>query len=373
MKNTIIAIRNYIIKFFYKLILKPIFFRHDPEDVHDHMTKMGKMLGKTAIGRGLTSLMFNYKNKTIEQNILGIHFPNPIGLSAGFDKNAELTQILPAVGFGFVEVGSITGEPCTGNPRPRLWRLKKSKALVVYYGLKNDGCEKISAKLKNLKFKIPVGISVAKTNCKETAELEPAIKDYVKAFEHFTTIGDYITINISCPNAFGGQPFTDEHKLEKLLAATDKIPYGKPIFLKLSADLTPHEIDTIIAVVQRHKVHGLICTNLTKKRDNPKIIEEVLPEVGGISGKVVEEMATKMISYVYKKTKGKFIIIGCGGVFTAEDAYKKIKAGASLIQMITGMIFEGPQVISQINLGLVNLLKKDGYKNIAEAVGADHK
>ena len=375
MKDSLIKSRNLIIKFFYKNLLKKIFFLMDPEDAHDRCTAMGVTLGKLGIFRGLTKLAFDYSNNVLEQDVLGIHFKNPIGLAAGFDKNAQLTDILPYVGFGFEEVGSITGEPCPGNPKPRLWRLKKSNALVVYYGLKNDGCEVLSKKLAHQKFKYPVGISIAKTNNQETCTLETGVEDYIKAFKHFLHIGDYVTINISCPNTFGGEPFTDPHKLEKLLTETDKLNYKKPIFLKLAADLTEHQVNSIIEVCDKHKIDGFICSNLTKKRENLKIVEpeSEVPKVGGISGKAVEDLSNDLIRYVYKKTNGKYIIMGCGGVFNAKDAYKKIKQGAPLIQMITGMIFEGPQVISEINLGLAELLKKDGYTNISQAIGVDNK
>lgn len=333
----------------------------DPEMVHDRMTLAGRILGSNFLTREITSLLFNYSNPALEQNILGIKFKNPIGLAAGFDKDALLTGILPSVGFGFAEVGSITGEACPGNPKPRLWRLKDSKSLIVYYGLKNKGCEEIASRLKNKKFAIPIGTSIAKTNCADTVETEKGIADYVKAFKAFTGTGAYFTINISCPNAFGGLPFTDAKKLDLLLTQTDKIQTNKPIFLKMSPNLTDGELDNILAVAGKHKVHGFICSNLTK---DPKIAEK-----GGLSGKLVEDLANKLISKVYKKTKGKYIIIGCGGVFSAEDAYKKIKLGASLIQLITGMIFEGPQLIGDINKGLVKLLKQDGYKNISEAIG----
>jgi len=373
MKNFFVSIRNAFIKFFYKNLLKPIFFKMDPENAHDMMSDMGKILGKNFIGRGLTSLSFGYSNPALHQKILGIDFKNPVGLAAGFDKNAELTDIIPKVGFGFEEVGSITGEPCEGNQKPRLWRLKKSQALVVNYGLKNDGCEKISERLKNKKFIFPVGISIAKTNAPNTCETDAGVKDYVKAFKHFTNIGAYFTINISCPNAYGGQPFTDPAKLKKLLTELDKIPTEKPIFLKFSPDITKANLDEILHIATQHRIHGFICTNLTKPRDNKKIIDKDVPQVGGISGKVVEDLADEMIKHLYQKTKGKYIIIGLGGVFNAADAYKKIKLGSSLVQLITGMIYEGPEVISEINLGLVKLLKKDGYKNISEAIGADNK
>lgn len=369
--ESIIAVRNYINRLFYKQILKRMFFRLDPEIVHDRMNFNGQLLGKFFLTRFLTSLLFTYQNKMLEQNLLGINFKNPIGLSAGFDKDANLTDILPSVGFGFAEVGSVTGQPCDGNPKPRLWRLKKSKSLVVYYGLKNKGADEISKRLENKKFKIPIGISVAKTNNKETCELFAGIKDYIKAYNAFKDIGSYTTTNISCPNTYDDRPFTDPKKLDKLLTEIDKIPSKKPVFLKVSPDLSKKEIDAILEVAVRHKVDGFVCTNLTKNRNNKIIVDENIPKVGGISGKVVENLSNELISYIYKKTKGKYIIIGVGGVFSAQDAYKKIKSGASLIQMITGMIYEGPQVISEINQGLVKLLKHDGYLNISDAVGRD--
>ncbi|MEK7539591.1 MAG: quinone-dependent dihydroorotate dehydrogenase [Patescibacteria group bacterium] len=369
--DTLIRIRNYLAKKKYKWILKPIFFKFDPELIHDNMSAFLHFLGKYTLTRKIAYTFWGYSNPILEQNILGINFKNPIGLSAGFDKNAELTEIIPSIGFGFMEVGSITGEVCAGNPKPRLWRLKKSKSLVIYYGLKNDGCEAIAQKLNNKKFTIPIGISIAKTNCQETVGTEKAILDYFKAYKAFTNIGDYFTLNISCPNAFGSQPFTDNLKLNALLEKIMSIPKNKPIFIKLSPDLSKKEVDEIINTAGKWKIDGFICTNLTKNRANKNIIDENVPKVGGFSGKVLNNLTDKLIQYVYKKTKGKFVIIGVGGVSSAVDAYKKIKKGASLVQLITGMIFEGPQVISDINLGLAKLLKADGYKNISEAIGKE--
>lgn len=373
-----IKIRNKIISFFYASFFKPLAFRRDPEDVHDKILRLGKILGSNVITRAFTKLAFSYQNPALSQNILGINFKNPIGLSAGFDKNAELTQIIPNIGFGFMEVGSITGEPCEGNPRPRLWRMPASKALVVWYGLKNDGCETVSKRLKNKKFKIPVGISIAKTNSPDTVDTQKGIYDYIKAAKEFrdADIGDYFTINISCPNAFGGEPFTNPDSLKLLLTEFDKLKIKKPVFLKISPDLARENIDKIIETAIKHNIQGFICTNLTKKRSNPKILPQDLEGVpedkGGLSGKIVENLSNELIAYVYKKTGEKYVIIGSGGVFSAEDAYKKIKLGASLVQMITGMIFNGPQIISEINRGLTDLLKKDGHKNISEAVGKNN-
>jgi dihydroorotate dehydrogenase len=365
------SIRNYFIQKIYKWGLKPVFFLINPETIHDIMTVFLQFLGKFSLTQKMAYILWGYSNKALEQNILGINFKNPVGLSAGFDKNAQLIKITPSLGFGFTEIGSVTGMPSAGNSKPRLWRLKKSKSLAVYYGLKNDGCEIISKRLKGKIFPIPVGISIAKTNCKEKVDTEKAIEDYFKAYNAFTNIGDYTTINISCPNAFGGQPFTDASKLDALLLKIMSIPKTKPIFLKISPDLNNDEIDSIIEIVSKYNIDGFICSNLTKNRENKNIIDKNIPEKGGLSGKVVADLSDDLIRYVYKKTNGKYVIIGVGGIFTTEDAYRKIKAGASLVELITGMVFEGPQVISDINLGLTKLLKKDNYKNISEAIGKE--
>ncbi len=373
-KETMVLVRNRMTAFFYKHFCKPIFFRYDPENVHDYMTTVGRILGSNFLTKKLTRAFLGYTNPILEQDILGIHFKNPIGLAAGFDKDALLTDILPDVGFGFEEVGSITGEPCEGNSRPRLWRLPKSESLVVYYGLKNRGCVEISSRLRGGKFRFPIGISIAKTNCSATAEIDAGIADYFKAYDTFVGIGDYYTINISCPNAFGGEPFNDKEKLEKLLSKLETIPADKPVFLKISPDLSERELDDVLEVVSRHNISGFVCANLTKKRgESGKIMDNDVPEKGGISGRAVEELSNKFIADIYKKTRGKYIIIGVGGIFTAEDAYKKIRLGASLLQLITEMVFKGPQVISEIHQGLVILLRRDGFKNISEAIGVDNR
>jgi dihydroorotate dehydrogenase len=371
MKESLISARNNILKFHYKSLVKPVFFKIPPETVHDRMINLGKKLGNNAITRSLTSNLFNYKNPKLEQKILGIHFKNPIGLSAGFDKDAQLTDILPSVGFGFEEIGSITGEQCHGNPKPRLWRLINSKSLVVYYGLKNQGCKKIAKRIKNKFFKIPILTSIAKTNSKSTVSTKDGINDYFKAYKEFTDIGDISVINISCPNTFGGEPFHDSKKLGQLLKKLSEVNSTKPIFIKISPELSETELDKIIQVSRKYKVAGFICTNLSKNRQNLKLKDNITHTKGGISGKPIEHQSNKIISYIYKKTKGEFIIIGVGGVDSAESAYKKICLGASLIQLITGMIYEGPQLISEINQGLVKLLEKDNLKNISEAIGKD--
>jgi len=385
MKNIFIKIRNNIIGFFFRNIVKRIVFRIDPEKIHDHAIIVGQIFGSNIILKKITSFFFDFSDSMLRQKIHGIVFENPIGLAAGFDKNAKIIEIIPRIGFGFEEAGSITNEPCDGNPKPRLWRLLKSKSIVVNNGLNNDGAEVISQKLikrkSSSKFgqisEIPIGISIAKTNSLETVDLERGIKDYINGIKYFLDIGDYLTINISCPNAYGGLPFTDSERLNLLLKEINKLNIKKPVFVKIPPDLPFDVVDEIIELGEKYNITGFICSNLSKNRNNPKIVAEDIkkvPEgVGGISGKPTEDMTNNLIAYVYKKTNGKKTIIGCGGISSAKDAYKKIKLGASLLQMITGMIFEGPQVISQINLGLCELLKKDGFKNISEAIGIDSK
>jgi len=373
MKSVIVAIKNAIVHFLYRSMIKPLFFLVDPERTHDRNIRFGHFLGKNSATRALTKIAFSYQDKSLKQDVSGLAFRNPVGLAGGFDKNAQIVDILDSVGFGFMEIGSVTGEPCKGNAQPRLWRLKKSKSLLVYYGLTNDGSEAISRKLQGKKFRIPLGVNIARTNTKETCDTESGIQDYVKAYRAFVEIADYFVINISCPNAYGGQPFSDPDRLIQLLQAIDRVRVSTPLFIKLSPDLTDENIDEIISIARKHKITGFICTNLTKNRDNPKIQDSNLSKNGGMSGKVVEDLSNQLIEYIHRKTTGEFVLIGLGGIFTAKDAYKKIRLGANLVQLITGMIFEGPQTIGEINRGLVKLMKKDGFKSIGEAVGADVK
>lgn len=377
--NHIITLRNAFLSTGYKYLLRPFLFLQEPEKVHDRFIRLGSFFGKSLVAKNLLNFFFSYSSPMLEQEIAGIRFKNPVGLAAGFDKDAQLVNVLQCIGFGFAELGSVTGEPCAGNPKPRLWRLPKSKSIIVYYGLKNEGALAISKKLKDIELDIlgiPIGISAAKTNCKETVILENGIADYLKVLKSFKHIGDYYTINISCPNAYGGLDFSEPKRLEKLLQAMKKEKlFCKPVFLKLSPDLTLKELDALIAVALEYKIKGVICSNLVKKKENALLApsDKELWIYGGVSGKPVKKHALAHVAHIYKKTKGKLIIIGCGGIFSAEDVYEYIQNGASLVQLITGMIYEGPQLISTINIGLVKLLKKDGYKNISEVVGSRFK
>lgn len=362
-----------LIRWGYEKVLKPIYFKMDPEVIHDRMIGVGAFLGRSALMQKTVSGVFEYQHPMLEQDVLGILFKNPIGLAAGFDKNGRLADILPSVGFGFEEIGSVTGEPCAGNPKKRLWRVPNIKGLVVNYGLPNEGAEVISKRLKGKRFRFPIGISLAKTNNQQCAIDEAGMRDYYKGMELFLDIGDYFTINVSCPNAYGGQPFQSAHSLDRLLAVLDELKVSKPVFVKLSADTPIGDVEVLVEVANRHHVQGFVISNLTKQYERSGIAEELQKQgitTGGISGKPTEELSNALIAAFYKRCGKKYVIIGCGGVFSAEDAYKKIKYGATLVQLITGMIYEGPQLIGEMNQGLVQLLQADGYTSISEAIGS---
>jgi len=362
----------------YESLLKPILFLFDPEFMHDSFVWIGEVLGKIAPGRAMVRSVCNYEHPALETKVAGIDFKNPIGLGAGFDKDVRLTKIIPSVGFGFMEVGSVTHFPFGGNPGTRLVRLPDDRSIVVYYGLKNIGAEAVQKKLAELlPFDIPIGLSIAKTN-RADIKGEKSVEDYVMTYrilaEHFA----YTTINVSCPNAQDGCLFQDPRLLDDLLAAFSKERKVSPIFLKISNDLSLGEVDEVLAVTGKYPfVDGFVMGNLAKRRDGLRLKSSsarlnIIPK-GGISGAPIQDLSTDLIRHIYRKTNGKYALIGLGGVFTAEDAYKKIKAGASLIEIVTSLIYEGPTVVKKINKGLVELLAHDGYEHVSDAVGAEAK
>lgn len=372
MHGVMIGWRNAVLAGIYRLWVKPVCFRFDPERVHDFVCKLAEVGGHMPLGKTCARLLFGYSHRILEQEVRGVHFKNPVGLSAGFDKNARLTHILPYGGFGFEEVGSITGKYCPGNPGTRLWRLKHSQGLVVWYGLKNDGAHAIAQRLYGRTFRFPVGISLAKTNSRATCDDDAAVADFVEVARAFSAIGSYYTINISCPNTYGGEPFVDAARLHKLLTALDAVPHQGPTFIKLAAELSDSQLEGIVRVARGHKIDGFVCSNLIKDPNHAALdARDALPGKGGISGRPNTVWADEQIRRVRKLAGTDMVIIGVGGVFTAEDAYRKIRAGATLVEMITGMIYQGPQTASEINRGLVRLLKRDGFKHISEAIGVD--
>ena len=379
--NFIVGIRNKILWLGFRAI-RPLIFLMEPEQAHYSLKRMGVLLGSNPVTRWLTGLLMDYNHKSLAITVDGIDYRNPVGLSAGFDKDGELTKIYPSIGFGLAELGSFTGEICPGNPGKRLFRMIKSKAIVVWYGLNNEGAETISKRLAKEDFgRLRVGINAANSNLTPEFDLEMSINDYLKTMKLFKDIGDYYDVNISCPNTQDGEPFVYKENLDALLTRINEEirPISdKPIYVKLAADMTLDEINVIVDGCVEHGMDGVVCTNLAKPQYNSEHRPEEYPTVdgrlpkgkGAMSGLPLQRISTNVIRHVYRRTRGKLTIIGVGGIFSAKDAYEKITSGASLLHMITTMIFDGPQNINEINRGLVKLLKKDGFETMAEAVGS---
>jgi dihydroorotate dehydrogenase len=365
----------------YKKIIKPILFCFPADRVHTFFLKIGRFLGRKSFFRKLTKKIFYYKNDILKQNVLDIDFNSPVGLAAGFDYNADLIRIAPALSFGFHTVGTITNLPYGGNPRPMLDRLPKSKSLLVNKGFKNNGIDFILNKVVKTKKKIPLGISIGATNKIFKSSKENS-DDIIYSFEKVTKNDyfDYFELNISCPNLINTENIKDKFDepmgLGLLLNNLSFIKINKPLFIKMYLEKSYEETLALSEVASKYKfVSGLIFSNLIKDRSNPLFDKEEIEKagMGNFSGKPAQEISNNLISAIYKKYKDRFIIIGCGGIFNADDAYEKIKRGATLVQLVTGLIYEGPSVIGKINKDLVKLLKKDGYKSISDAVGSYHK
>jgi dihydroorotate dehydrogenase len=337
----------------YKHILKPILFKFNPEFVHKYFVKVGTLLGSNPITRACIHFIYDYKGPDISKTIDGITYRTPVVLSAGFDYNAQLTQILPSLGFGGVEVGSVTARPCVGNSGRTLTRLPNSKAIIVNKGLKNDGVDVIIERLKKIN-RIPnfvIGVSIAKTNDMKCADTEEAIKDYCYSFKRLNEehIGDYYTINISCPNAFGGETFTKPDLLDRLIFEIKKIPCTKPIYIKMPINIFWEATKDLLDVILKYKINGVIIGNLNKNYlDIPHTAERPPEYRGGISGKPCFHPSNILIEKTKKEYGDKFTIIGCGGIMSPVDALYKFELGSDLIHIITGMIYEGPGLVKRI-------------------------
>ena len=363
----------------YKKIIKPILFLFPPDFIHNTTVRAGRVVQVLPPVRWILRKWWAYSDARLNQSILDIDFANPIGLSAGFDKNVQLTPLMSSVGFGFETGGSVTLGERKGNARPWFYRLPKTQSLVVHAGLANRGIVngeatiiKNSRRSKNLPLFISVAI-VAKTS-KETCQdaIIDAKNTILYILQH--SLAKAIEINISCPNAGDEQPFTNPKMLDELLTELDKIERSLPFLIKMPQVSSLKEFDALLRIVDRHNIQGLTIANLVKDRSSVKLLDELPEDVkGGLSGAPTRKVSTAMVRYAYKKYAQRFTIIGVGGVFSAEHAYEKIRAGASLVGMITGVIFEGPQVVGKINKGLIKLLDEDGFMSITEAIGADHK
>ncbi len=349
-----------MLKILYQWLMKPFFFLFPAEVVHEAMTKIGEFLGKYEWGRNLTNWLFYFSDPSLAKKVDGILFTNSVGLAAGFDYEAQLTSILPEVGFGFMTVGTVTLRSYSGNPSPRLGRFPNSNALLVNKGFKSPGAKTIIRKLSGKKCNIPLGISIGSTNA-HYSNLNAQIKDITECFRLFEKSNVkhlYYELNISCPNTQGGQPFTTPERLALLLSQLDRLDISRPIYIKMPIDLSPAESLELLKVADRHSIAGVVFGNLTKDKTNSDVGEndrqKWLVSAGNVSGKPTWNRSNRLIALTKKHFKSRFTIIGTGGVFSPTDAQTKIALGADLIQLITGMVYQGPQLIGEINQHLTH-------------------
>ena len=342
-------------------VLRPFLFNLDPEVAHDLAIKSLKF-------NPIPRKMFEVENEEmLKTEILGKNFPNPIGLAAGFDKSAEAYNSLLRLGFGFVEVGTVTPLKQFGNPKPRIFRLEDDNALINRLGFNNDGIEIIKSRIKSDGRTGILGVNIGPN--KETKDQK---KDFCLGLKNFFGMADYITVNISSPNTEGLRDFHNQEKLKDLLVSLNKIKKDKktdiPLLLKVSPDIKENDIPEISNVAMKNNITGIILTNTTNSnRDNLK--SEAKKEEGGLSGEPLQKASTNMIKKFYKQLNGKIPIIGVGGVNSGKSAYEKIIAGASLLQLYTGFVYRGPSTAKNIKKELIKILKTEGVKNIQEVVG----
>ena len=338
----------------YRLFIKPFLFLLSPESAHHFTVKsFSFLLAIPLVGMILRSL-FSIKDKKLERNFLGLQFDNPVGLAAGFDKDGKYLHTMSALGFGFIELGTVTPKGQIGNPQPRLFRLPKDEGLINRMGFNNDGVDLLVERLKKRgkPLNVIVGGNIGKN---KVTPNEKASDDYLYCFEALFPWVDYFVVNVSSPNTPNLRALQDKEPLTKLLSLlmeeNKKKPAPKPILLKIAPDLTDGQLDDILQIVTDTGIDGIIATNTTISRsglnESPKRIEDI--GNGGLSGKPVRHRSTEVIKYLYEKSGKKLFIIGVGGIVKPEDAIEKLEAGASLIQVYSGLVYEGPAMIKNIN------------------------
>ncbi len=355
-------------------LLRHLLYKLDPETAHHAVSALVRIASATPLLRELLRARYCVEDPRLAVQVLGLTFRNPVGLAAGFDKNARLIHSMANIGFGFMEVGSVTALPSQGNPRPRLFRLFEDQALVNRMGLNNDGVEAVMARLPRVR-PFPVGISVAKSNRPEIVR-DRAIEDFVASYRQVHLPGDFVVIDVSCPNTEDGTSFgADPKALDDLLTEIRTVPSAVPVLVKFSPDLTNEVFEEGIAVCVRHSIHGVVLTNTSARRAGVRTSPQQIESIGrgGLSGPPIRARSTEMVALAYRLTHGRLPIIGVGGVDSAETAYEKICAGASLVELYTGMVYRGPTLMREINRGLLRFLARDGFTSIAQAVGSAHR
>ncbi|MBC7388414.1 MAG: quinone-dependent dihydroorotate dehydrogenase [Opitutaceae bacterium] len=340
----------------YKSLLKPFLFRFQPEKAHHITFDLMKFVTGLPFSKSILKSIYKVNSRKLSKTVAGLHFSNPVGLAAGLDKNALLIDEWESLGFGFVEIGTVTPLPQAGNDQPRLFRLPEDEALINRMGFNNDGMVAIAARLKKRKTKIIVGGNIGKN---KVTPNENAVDDYLKCFQALYDCVDYFVVNVSSPNTPNLRELQEKEPLKKLLETLQtenrRQIRSKPIFLKIAPDLTESQLDDIIEIVTETKIAGVIATNTTISRDNLKTNHQRIMEIGmgGLSGKPVKNKSTEVIKYLSNKSKKSFAIIGVGGIHSFEDAKEKMEAGSDLIQLYSGFVYEGPGLVKSILKGFL--------------------
>jgi dihydroorotate dehydrogenase len=358
----------------YRALVRPILFRLPPETAHE--------LGLHTLPFLKIFIAPPFESPALRINRFNLCFKNPVGLAAGFDKDGVALEALSALGFGFIEAGTVTFHPQPGNPKPRMFRLSKDQALINRAGFNNAGAAAFARRVEQHRPGCVLGISIGKS---KITPLEEATADYLASFDLVYQFAGYIAINVSSPNTPQLRELQQSEQLSALLVALQtrnrelqelhRRSTPVPLLVKISPDLERQDLEMIVDVIERLKIDGIIATNTTISRDNLRTDRKRVEAcgAGGLSGKPLTDRATRMIAELYELTHGRIPLIGVGGIFTAEDAWEKICAGASLVQLYTGFIYQGPLIVRQINEGLVTILEREGFASIEEAIGCKSK
>jgi dihydroorotate dehydrogenase len=351
---------HHYINIVYKSVIKPILFRKNPEAAHHFTFGMIRRLFNLPLAHKVVEKMYAFEDKVLEREVFGLKFKNPVGLAAGFDKDAKLIDEMSMLGFGFIEIGTLTPKPQEGNPLPRLFRLPQDGALINRMGFNNGGVDDAISRLRERKTTVLIGGNIGKNKITSNEDAE---NDYLYCLETLHPYVDYFVVNVSSPNTPNLRELQEKEPLKRLLLAVKKAndlkAEPKPILLKIAPDLTDGQLDDIIDIISETKIDGVIATNTTIDRSKLITNADEVSQIGagGVSGAVLKDRSTAVIKYLSDKSNRSFPIIGVGGIFTAADAIEKLEAGASLVQVYTGMIYEGPAIVKEIKKGLVRYYK----------------
>lgn len=355
----------------YKYGVKKVVFNMTPDDAHEATMTFGRNAGKIPPLMWLLRQMIDYTDPILETNVMGVDFNNPFGLSAGLDKNCDLPTVLEQAGFGFETVGSTTARASEGNPRPWFHRLPQYASMMVHVGLANDGSDAVIRRVEKAYTRsttMRLSVSIARTNDDLTRDDDEGIEDYRTSMERAAGRSHMIEVNISCPNTKVGERFVNPDALDKLFTVLDKVEHPQPVLVKMPQDKPWPEFKELLDVLVDHRVDGVTIANLRKNRDGLDIPKDWQ---GNLSGMPTYAASNDLLEHTYRDYGDRFAIAGVGGVFTPEQAYRKIRAGSSLVMFVTSLMYRGPQEITTLKRGVANLLRHDGFSNISEAVGID--